>query len=44
METVVMVIGEEMFTWGQEGGEGGRKNSQNVWEELQRAGWTKERD
>ena len=25
-----MLIGEEMFTWGQEGGEGGLGNSQNV--------------
>ena len=39
-----MVIGEEMFSGGQEGGEGGGRNSGNVWGELQQQEWTKERD
>ena len=39
-----MVIGEEMFSWRQEGRGIRRGNSRNVWGELSRGGWTKERD
>ena len=44
METVVKIIEEEMFSWRQEGGRRKQGNSRNVWGELQKAGWTKERD
>jgi hypothetical protein len=39
-----MVIGEEMFSGGQEGGGIRQGNSRNVWGELIKGGWTKERD
>ena len=44
METFVLVLGEEMFSSKQEGGEGEARNSENVWGELETAGWTKERN
>ncbi len=43
METVVTEIGEKMFPWAKEGKEGGQVNSRNVWGELPRAEWIKER-
>jgi hypothetical protein len=43
LETVVMLIGEEMFTGGMRVGRGAREQSKCMGE-LPRAGWTKERD
>jgi hypothetical protein len=44
LETVVKIIEEEMFSWRQEGGRRKQGNSRNVWGELEKAGWTKERN